>query len=131
MRMVKALAIIAVGLCAAAAGSEPYLLIPGTFEKGRQPDGNSIILDAPKGLIVIDTGRHKAQQDKILGAAKARTKPIVAIINSHWHLDHTGGNAGDPRRLSQSAHHRVERGAWGADRVPQGQPEERRGLSCA
>src|SRR5213075_2679169 len=40
----------------------------------------------------IDTGRHRAQQDKILAAAKARGKPIVAIINSHWHLDHTGGN---------------------------------------
>ncbi|HLO19849.1 MAG TPA: MBL fold metallo-hydrolase [Sphingomicrobium sp.] len=92
MRTVKALAIIAVSLSTAAAGSEPYLVIPGTFEEGRQPDGNSILLDAPKGLIVIDTGRHKAQQDKILDAAKARAKPIVAIINSHWHLDHTGGN---------------------------------------
>jgi glyoxylase-like metal-dependent hydrolase (beta-lactamase superfamily II) len=78
--------------CSSAGAAEPYLLIPGTFEAGHQPDGNSIILDAPKGLIVIDTGRHRLQQDKILAAAKARGKPIVAIINSHWHLDHTGGN---------------------------------------
>jgi glyoxylase-like metal-dependent hydrolase (beta-lactamase superfamily II) len=76
----------------AGAAPAPYELIPGTFEEGRQPDGNSIILDAPRGLIVIDTGRHKAQQERILAAAKARGKPIVAIINSHWHLDHTGGN---------------------------------------
>ena len=75
-----------------AATTPDYELIPGTFEKGRQPDGNSIILDAPGGLIVIDTGRHPAQQEKILATAKARGKPIVAIINSHWHLDHTGGN---------------------------------------
>ena len=78
--------------CSAPAAAEPYLLIPGTFEDGHQPDGNSIIFDAPKGLIVIDTGRHRAQQDKILAAAKARGEPIAAIINSHWHLDHTGGN---------------------------------------
>lgn len=69
-----------------------FELIPGTFEKGRQPDGNSIILNAPDGLIVIDTGRHVAQQEKILAAARARGKPIAAIINSHWHLDHSGGN---------------------------------------
>jgi glyoxylase-like metal-dependent hydrolase (beta-lactamase superfamily II) len=92
MRMILTAAMIAMGLDAGAAGGEAYLLIPGTFEKGHQPDGNSIVLDAPKGLIIIDTGRHKSQQDKILATAKERRKPIVAIINSHWHLDHTGGN---------------------------------------
>jgi glyoxylase-like metal-dependent hydrolase (beta-lactamase superfamily II) len=82
------------GACAAAARtSQAFELIPGTFEKSRQPDGNSIILDAPGGLIVIDTGRHPEQQEKILASARARGKPIAAIINSHWHLDHTGGNA--------------------------------------
>jgi glyoxylase-like metal-dependent hydrolase (beta-lactamase superfamily II) len=91
MRQGLALALLS-SVAGAASGSAPYELIPGTFEDGRQPDGNSIILGAPKGLIVIDTGRHKAQQDKILATAKARGKPIVAIINSHWHLDHTGGN---------------------------------------
>ena len=78
--------------CSSAQGTAPYQLIPGTFTDGRQPDGNSVILEAPEGLIVFDTGRHRTQQDKILAAAKARKKPIVAIINSHWHLDHTGGN---------------------------------------
>jgi glyoxylase-like metal-dependent hydrolase (beta-lactamase superfamily II) len=85
----------AVLLATALASSAPALdfdLIPGTFEQDRQPDGNSILLDARNGLIVIDTGRHAAQQEKILAAAKARGKPIVAIVNSHWHLDHTGGN---------------------------------------
>jgi glyoxylase-like metal-dependent hydrolase (beta-lactamase superfamily II) len=92
MRLPFAFAWPLLAACAAPARAESYLLIPGTFEEGRQPDGNSILLDAPKGLIVIDTGRHRAQQDKILAAAKARGKPIAAIINSHWHLDHTGGN---------------------------------------
>ncbi|MFL6720529.1 MAG: MBL fold metallo-hydrolase [Sphingomonas sp.] len=79
-------------LAAASANAEPFHLIPGSFEEGRQPDANSIILDAPQGLIVINTGRHKAQQEKILDFAADRGKPIAAIINTHWHLDHTGGN---------------------------------------
>jgi hypothetical protein len=31
-------------------------LIRGTFSAGSQPDGNSVILDTPDGLVVIDTG---------------------------------------------------------------------------
>jgi glyoxylase-like metal-dependent hydrolase (beta-lactamase superfamily II) len=92
MRLRFALALTLLGSCSPARSAVPYQVIPGTFAEGRQPDGNSIILEAPDGLIVFDTGRHRAQQDKILAAAKARRKPIVTIINSHWHLDHTGGN---------------------------------------
>lgn len=86
-----AMLLVGATVVASAPGSD-YDLIPGTFEKGKQPDGNSIVLDAPDGLIVFDTGRHAAQQEKIFAAARARGKPIVAIINSHWHLDHNGGN---------------------------------------
>ncbi|MFD1613434.1 MBL fold metallo-hydrolase [Sphingomonas tabacisoli] len=50
------------------------------------------MLDAPAGLIVVDTGRHPDHQQAILAAAKVRGKPIAAIVNTHWHLDHTGGN---------------------------------------
>jgi len=68
-------------------------VIAGTFEAGRGPDGNSVFLDAPRGLIVIDTGRHLEHQAKLLAYARAKGKPIAAIINTHWHLDHAGGNA--------------------------------------
>jgi glyoxylase-like metal-dependent hydrolase (beta-lactamase superfamily II) len=67
-------------------------LLPGSNTAGRQPDGNSILIDAPHGLILVDTGRHKAHQEAILAAARLRGKPIAAIINTHWHLDHSGGN---------------------------------------
>lgn len=92
IKMGVAAVLLAGASAALAASSAEYKIIPGTFEKGRQPDGNSITLDAPQGLIVFDTGRHAAQQEKILAAAKARGKPIAAIVNSHWHLDHSGGN---------------------------------------
>ena len=59
---------------------------------GRGPDGNTVIFNAPEGLIVVDTGRHVSQSDAILAFARERKRPIVAIINTHWHLDHSSGN---------------------------------------
>ena len=69
-----------------------YHVIPGSVPLDKGPDGNSIFLDAPKGLILVDTGRHPEHADKLLAYAKARGRPIVAIVNTHWHLDHTTGN---------------------------------------
>ena len=77
----------------AATAAEPYHLIPGAVPLDKGPDGNTIILDAPKGLIVFDTGRHPEHAQAILDYAKMRHRPIAAIINSHWHMDHTTGNA--------------------------------------
>ena len=76
----------------------PTEIAPGMFlfryapMPGRGPDGNTIIFDAPDGLIVVDTGRHKLVTDAILAFARERQRPIVAIINTHWHLDHVSGN---------------------------------------
>jgi glyoxylase-like metal-dependent hydrolase (beta-lactamase superfamily II) len=72
--------------------AEPYHLIPGAVPLDSGPDGNTIVLDAPRGLIVFDTGRHPEHAQAILDYAKARHRPIAAIVNSHWHLDHTTGN---------------------------------------
>ena len=70
-----------------------YHLIPGRVPLDWQgPDGNTIVLDAPQGLIVMDTGRSPMHAQAILDYAKAQGKPIAAILNSHWHLDHTTGN---------------------------------------
>src|ERR1700730_798929 len=89
-----ALAGVFYGVCATAAS----LIAPGTYliqgasVANRQPDGNSIIIMAPKGLIVFDTGRHKEHAQQVLDFAREQNRPIAAIINSHWHLDHVGGN---------------------------------------
>ncbi|HUP68064.1 MAG TPA: MBL fold metallo-hydrolase [Sphingomicrobium sp.] len=90
-------------LAGAAQAAEPYHLIPGAVPLDSGPDGNTIVLDAPKGLIVFDTGRHPEHARKILDYAKGRGRPIAAVINSHWHLDHSTGNW-DIRK----AHPRVE-----------------------
>lgn len=80
-------------ILALAAVATAWTLVPGSFAPGKGPDGNSVLIDAPAGLVMVDTGRHPAHQDAILAAARDRGKPIAAIVNTHWHLDHTGGNA--------------------------------------
>jgi glyoxylase-like metal-dependent hydrolase (beta-lactamase superfamily II) len=92
-----------------AIAAEPYHLIPGQIPLDKGPDGNTVVLDAPKGLIVFDTGRHPEHAQAIIDYAKSRRRPIAAIINSHWHLDHTTGNW-DIRQ----AHPRVDIYASGA-----------------
>ena len=85
---------LAAGLAAPGCARAPaYHLIPGSVPLDwRGPDGNGIFLDAPDGLILIDTGRHPAHAEKLLAYAKERGRPIAAIVNTHWHLDHTTGN---------------------------------------
>lgn len=67
-------------------------VIKGGFPPGRQPDGNTVVLASTDGLIVFDTGRHRFHTQKIIDRAEALQQPVVAIINSHWHLDHVSGN---------------------------------------
>jgi glyoxylase-like metal-dependent hydrolase (beta-lactamase superfamily II) len=67
-------------------------LVPGTFVAGTQPDGNSVIFESADALVVFDTGRHPEHAQRIIDFATAAKKPVAAIVNSHWHLDHVGGN---------------------------------------
>src|SRR5258705_3542114 len=82
------------------ASSAVPLIAPHTFEiagemiPGREPDGNTYILESMKGLTVIDTGRHESHRRKIERFAEQEHTTIVAVINSHWHLDHVSGNIG-------------------------------------
>lgn len=68
-------------------------LVPGSFVPGHQPDGNSLLLVGPRGIVVVDSGRHDAHTERVLAAARALGAPIVAVVNTHWHLDHISGNA--------------------------------------
>jgi glyoxylase-like metal-dependent hydrolase (beta-lactamase superfamily II) len=100
MRKIVAALVALSAACAFAPASAQtasgYHLVPGTFEPNRGPDGNSIFLDAPDGLILVDTGRHPEHRDRLLAYARERGRPIAAVINTHWHLDHSTGN-GDIR----------------------------------
>ncbi len=80
----------------AAPGATPIApgvhLLPGHFVPGAQPDGNSVLIEGPGGLVVVDTGRHPQHADALVAFARAAGKPVRAVVNTHWHLDHVGGN---------------------------------------
>lgn len=67
-------------------------LVRGQFTRGRQPDGNSLVLHGIDGTVIIDTGRHRNHTQRVLRAATRNGKSPIAVINTHWHLDHIGGN---------------------------------------
>ena len=100
--MLTACSLVLVAAVAAAAPSPPVGavtpvangvdLLPGNFVPGHQPDGNTVVFTAPGGLVVVDTGRHLAHTQQIVDLAKARGLPVRSIVNTHWHLDHVGGN---------------------------------------
>lgn len=77
----------------AATPIEDFHFIAGGFSRGRGPDGNTEIFTAADGLVVVDTGRHPGHAAEILAYAAEKGLPVVAIVNTHWHLDHTTGNA--------------------------------------
>jgi len=55
---------------------------------------NSVFLVTDAGVLVIDTREHpRAAQDLVARIRKVTDKPIRWVINSHFHGDHTYGNA--------------------------------------
>jgi glyoxylase-like metal-dependent hydrolase (beta-lactamase superfamily II) len=65
-------------------------VLAGVYAPPRQPDGNSVLFAAPDGWVVVDSGRHPHHARQLLALADDRG--IAALVNSHWHLDHVGGN---------------------------------------
>jgi glyoxylase-like metal-dependent hydrolase (beta-lactamase superfamily II) len=69
------------------------VLIPGQLAPDRSPDGNSVLLRGSEGWVVIDTGRGGDHTDELLRFLTDSSAPPRAVLNTHWHLDHIGGNA--------------------------------------
>ena len=101
--MIRELAGALIALAAPVA-AEPFHLIPGAIPAGKGPDGNTIIFDAPNGLVVFDTGRHPEHAAAILDYARRRHRPIAAIVNSPGtSITRPGtGTCARPIRMSRS-----------------------------
>jgi glyoxylase-like metal-dependent hydrolase (beta-lactamase superfamily II) len=55
--------------------------------------GNVGVLITDEGVAVVDTMTFAMQGDAILARiAEITDKPVVAVINTHYHMDHTHGN---------------------------------------
>ncbi|MGF6695168.1 alkyl sulfatase BDS1-like metallo-beta-lactamase superfamily hydrolase [Metapseudomonas resinovorans] len=56
---------------------------------------NSVMIEAPEGLIIVDTGESAEQSRKVLVEfRKISDKPIKAIVYTHFHPDHINGVKG-------------------------------------
>jgi cyclase len=55
--------------------------------------GNIVALETREGLVLVDSGapEHSDALLRLLAERFADT-PVAALLNTHWHLEHTGGN---------------------------------------
>ncbi|HET7230105.1 MAG TPA: MBL fold metallo-hydrolase [Longimicrobium sp.] len=65
---------------------------------------NSGLIETENGLLVVDTGLDRGAGNRIARAAEELGRPIVAILNTHAHADHHGGNAQLVRKLAVPVH---------------------------
>jgi len=79
------------------------VLVPGQLAPDRSPDGNSVLLRGSEGWVVIDTGRGGEHTDDLLRFLAGSGAAPRAILNTHWHLDHIGGNADFRREWPKAA----------------------------
>lgn len=57
-----------------------------------QPRGNVVIIEQANGIVLVDSGGSPAAADQIVTRlARNGTKPLKAIILTHWHGDHVLG----------------------------------------
>lgn len=77
-----------------AIGAGVWAAIAVPVEKGG-PLGNAGIIDLGGKAVVVDAGASPRHGRALLAAAKALTgAPVVLVVSSHGHDDHTGGNEG-------------------------------------
>ncbi len=51
------------------------------------PGGNIAVLDAPDGLIVVDSGVPVRASEVFETVKRVGRKPVACLINTHWHFD--------------------------------------------
>lgn len=56
------------------------------------PGGNIALLTGSDGPVLVDTGVPRRSKDVSKRAAAVAHRPVVTVINTHFHFDHTGGN---------------------------------------
>jgi glyoxylase-like metal-dependent hydrolase (beta-lactamase superfamily II) len=83
---------------------------------------NVTVVATNEGTLVVDSMTFVRQGERIQEHARALTgSPVIALVNTHYHLDHTHGNPGFPvgTKVVSTArtleHLRTRDGAWWAD----------------
>lgn len=57
------------------------------------PDGNILVIETEHSIVLVDAlgAKRSAQADSVL--RRVTQKPVKTVISTHYHEDHTGGNA--------------------------------------
>ena len=76
--------------------AEGVWLLPGAVNCG--------LVETENGLLAVDTGLDRGAANRIARAAEELGRPLVAILNTHAHADHHGGNAQLVRRFGLPVH---------------------------
>jgi glyoxylase-like metal-dependent hydrolase (beta-lactamase superfamily II) len=54
---------------------------------------NVVVVPSAAGLLLIDDQRERDFAKSVATLKDAFPQPVTEVINTHWHLDHAGGNA--------------------------------------
>ena len=55
--------------------------------------GNIAVLTGPDGKVMVDAGISVSRPQMTKALARLGAEPVTHLINTHWHFDHTDGNA--------------------------------------
>lgn len=84
-------AFLALLLLAPPAAATPRRLDVGRYASPNPGSVNVLWLNAPRGLVVIDSGRTLSEAHRTVAAIRAVHRPVVGILVTHAHPDHVGG----------------------------------------
>ena len=64
-----------------------------TGPDGYVPNGNSVVIVDPDGVLVFDTFTRPSTAKSLVAEIRKLTRaPVRTVVNSHWHPDHWFGN---------------------------------------
>jgi glyoxylase-like metal-dependent hydrolase (beta-lactamase superfamily II) len=72
--------------------------------------GNITVLSGTEGKFLVDAGISKSQQKLRVALDKINPAPLKYVVNTHWHWDHTDGNAWCMRLAPLSSRTRIPSG---------------------
>ena len=124
---------LGLGAITATATQEPEVQVIGQKVAGQVhilvgQGGNIGIMSGEDGVLMIDT-QYAPLEEKIRGAIAEITQDVPSyVVNTHWHGDHVGGNAGFGKDGLIVAHQNVRArmksgGGRGAPAAPEALPD--------